>query len=137
VDTSLEMLRLHSSMPYQQQYALQQTRPQSDAASVVLSNVSRTYSNWSFPPLVLDSFVSLLTSEDLKLIQTSSKYDPLCIFLRLAQSDAYGCYGINLSWYPVLSKFSIYRCKHLKIFVDSPHQKVLILSNICGSYVKI
>ena len=30
-----------------------------------------------------------------------------------------GCCGINLSWYPVSSKFTVYKCKHWRDFVDS------------------
>jgi len=29
----------------------------------------------------------------------------------------HGGYGINLSWYPVLSKFSSYTCKHWRLFM--------------------
>jgi len=41
-----------------------------------------------------------------------------------------GCV-IILSWYCVLLKFAIYKCKTLLSFVVSLCQKLLILNNIC------
>ena len=73
------------------------------------------------PPLARDSFISLLTPDHSNscrfFIKTrSSTHAPL---LWLAPSAANRCYGINLSWYPVLSKFATFNCKHWRVFVDS------------------
>ena len=35
------------------------------------------------------------------------------------------CCGINLSWYPVLSKLASHKCENWRIFVDFLYQKTI------------
>jgi len=48
-----------------------------------------------------------------------------------------GCYVINLSWYPILLKFTIYKWKHSRVFANSLYEKLVILTNNCWSYLQI
>ena len=85
------------------------------------------------------SFECFKNSVKTGLLPYKLKYDPLLSgpFLQSASSAANDCYGINLSWYPVLSKFAIYKFKQWRVWVDSLYQKSLILTNICWSYLQI
>jgi len=56
--------------PHQQQPAVCQTRPQSDVASVVFSNVSRVNSNWSSSTTCWEFFHQFVSVMTLKLIHT-------------------------------------------------------------------
>jgi len=38
-------------------------------------------------------------------------------------SAANGYYGINVSWYPVLSKLASYKCEHWRLFIDFLYDK--------------
>jgi len=92
--------------PHQQQSIVRQIRPQSDVASVVLSNVQRIKSKWSSSTTCWEFFHQFTSAITLKLIQiTFVKYDHLRTdpLLRLMPSAANGYYGINLSWCAVLS----------------------------------
>ena len=42
--------------------------------------------------------------------------------------DVNGYCGISLSWYPVLSKLAVYKCKHQRDFVDSLYRQEAQLS---------
>ena len=103
--------------PHQQQSAVRQTRPQSNVASVVLSNVSRINSKWSYSTTCWEFFRQFLSAITLNLYGYFVKYDRLWTdsFLWLTLSAAYGCYGIYLSWYPVLSKLASYKCQYWRL----------------------
>jgi len=114
--------------PHQQQSAVRQTRPQSDVASVVLSNVSQTNSKRSSSTTCWEFCRRFLSAVTLKLIQIFlSKYDRLRTdpFLRLIASAASSCYGVSLGWYPVLSKVLSCKYKHLRHFVDILYKKII------------
>jgi len=111
------------------------TPDQSQTLLQFLSPVFQEFSQSGPSTACLAFFHRSLNSRTLKLIQIflKSEHDSLRreIVLRLAPSAASCCYGINLSWYPVLSKFAVYRYSNtgesLQIL-----QKVLILTNICS-----
>ena len=152
MDTSLETSDSIHQSPYQQQSAVCQTRPQSDAASVVLINVPQINSKWP-SSTTSTSFISFSVSIHL-LTHTHThpfngtysyrhflwKYNPHCTDppIWLTPSAANCCYEINRSWYRFTKTCKHYMYKHWRLFCRFSEPKIsLIATNICRSYLKV
>jgi len=117
-------LHLHSSITSSTKSAVRQTKPQSNVASTVLSNVLlRIYSKWSSSTTCWEFFHQFLSAITLKLIQIFLTKIQTLSNRTISMINAICCYGINLCWYPVLSILASYKYEHFRLFVDFPYQK--------------
>ena len=126
MDTSPETSDSIHQSPYQQQSAVCQTRPQSDAAPVVLINVPRINSKWS-SSTTSTSFISFSAWIHLLIDIFLSKYNLHCTDppIRLMPSAANCCYEINRSWYRFTKTCKHYMYKHWRLFCRFSEPKIV------------
>jgi len=82
------------------------------------SNWSSSTSCWEF----CHQFLSAITLKLMQIFFITYDHFRTDPFIRLMRSAANGCYGINHSWYPILSKLRSYKCEHWRLFVDFPYK---------------
>jgi len=119
--------------------AVGRTRLHCDADAVV-SNVSEVIQSGlpSFWFQILSSICWLqnLWTQILKNNIWFSLYRPISLIASPAADD---CHVNKENWYPVISKFISYLTEGWRLLVDFDfvYQKLLILTNICWSHLKI